>query len=775
MIQGEAELGDYRAPEPTAYNLRLSANQLHCSATHPPASSLMTVSPGTSSNNKTPANGLVSEHNAERKECVPVGVGVREAVVPFSPPSVSPQQLTTRQLEQGHRSNGHGESFAEAVEAVEATAVPSPTEDQELRVVDVSEAEGDIVASHLPDKPTSPAGAGFRSRLRTPRAGRALALASANARGNCGRCRGETSLGFRRDVSACELRPPPPPATITAATAAPARPREAWTKEGRGVGHQLDGAEDGRKSKPASLRASDGASVVGSDDDEDGVAARSGAPPKEAIRPGEGRGGKRRPARQQARAKQDAGGKYRTATKLGGQVGGGCDRNIHRYEGSPRLETDMQLNSQHSSGSKLASEAELSKERPMEWPAADDESPPVNTPAPGNSTPSMAKTIPTAKNRGRRGIDAPLNVPRFQVSGRQASAATAQSKSPSVDGGAVGLHRSRSTGKAGDERLATSGGLGDAGKAPSNESFVWFGQPETPPGRGSPGGVGTPRGAGGEEEDASSPTRRQISRALFCLQMEVRRQRALIDQAFQAREEERRLRRARAGMEAFMRIKDLRARRSARPPAASRVSSNNNSRCPARQQPPLAEEGPSASGGVQAKEGPRTPAPSPPRPKTTVEARGLQTATTESSASEADRPDLPTPAAAPLEGGGRGVVGGEGTATIARGQPPAVDHPVQEEPREENEVAPRVPAAADNPWRQVVSARWPQPDGGAPRARREPTPPPVRFDVEASAFRDRAAGAGGGGVVSQEQEKARRQERYEALRARKMAEAEVIF
>eukprot|EP00903_Cladosiphon_okamuranus_P009411 g8975.t1 len=95
-------------------------------------------------------------------------------------------------------------------------------------------------------------------------------------------------------------------------------------------------------------------------------------------------------------------------------------------------------------------------------------------------------------------------------------------------------------------------------------------------------------------------------------------------------------------------------------------------------------------------------------------------------------------------------------------------HPVESlVPVPPPEFAHRVAATADNPWRRVVSR---QELASPPPAKQEPTPPPIRFNVESNAFGDDLERPGG--RMNLEQEKARRQERYEGLRARKMAEAE---
>lgn len=345
-----------------------------------------------------------------------------------------------------------------------------------------------------------------------------------------------------------------------------------------------------------------------------------------------------------------------------------------------------------------------------------------------------------------------------------------------LDTGVVELHRSRND-KTGDVEPTEEGGLGETGKAlDDNEEFVWFGQPDTPLGRQSAEDE-TTRGVDKEGETAVavrtaaevqscqnySPRRQQRSKARLVLQMEVRRQRDIIEQAFQAREEEGRLRRARIGAEVLKRIQGLLHRRSCSPPEAQTAPSHSRP----VQQPTLTRPEPSNNADqarklqVAAHRAEETTVTSPSHPEIAVKAWGFPPAIVdhrvENPAVKAVQPEVLVPDITPSEG------------AVTVGRVSAADNLA---PEPQPKRVPGEVAAADNPWGRVVSRQQAELESHVP-VKTEPMPPPISFDVEANAFRDGAGRLDGGTDQEKEQEKARRQARYEALRARKMAEAEV--
>eukprot|EP00752_Nemacystus_decipiens_P010612 g9450.t1 len=251
--------------------------------------------------------------------------------------------------------------------------------------------------------------------------------------------------------------------------------------------------------------------------------------------------------------------------------------------------------------------------------------------------------------------------------------------------------------------------------------------------------------------------------------MEVRRQRAIIDQAFRAREEEHRVRRARIGAEVFRRIQDLRRRRAPSPspaPAAPPTSAPRQRPSPVEVEPtnPPNDDHDSEPQSTTRDAQEDAAVQSPPCARNAATAWGFRTAPSEKTA-KAVQPEGLVPDTATSEG--EGAV----TAVVAIGKVPPVETLAPVPPPE---VAHRVAPVADNPWRRIVRMqKKPELESATP-ATRAPTPPPIRFNVEANAFQDGAERPNGGAnhQHGQEQDNARRHERYEALRARKMAEAE---
>lgn len=725
VIQDGTGLDDFPASEPTADDVFAAPNQLFCLlATSAPASQASAMH-GASSWQMTPDDD-VDQHGGGRKACGPVGVGVHDAVTPFSPPPSSPQLLRPEAGEEqpltGNRKRS-AESFAQ-------TSGHGP------RGFDVAGAEG--VESQKPGKPATET---FRSRLQAPRAGKALALASANAHGRRRGRREESSLVLcRHDVSGKELLPVPPPSSET--TLVPPRPKEAWINEGEDAAHEHSVRTGDHETERAYSMGSVRSALEVSDEDEDGILTHSSTLPGKVVEHSEGKRVKRHPARQRSKSAQDMEGQERVADGIERGRGGNSERRL---------------------GDEHAIKAEMPQGRPMERPATVEGYVRAVSPAP-----SISKATTPRKT--------PPHVPRLETTSASNSfSTTVVVAPPPLSTRAQGLHRSRK-GDTGDHVSTEREGLGVPQKAHEHEEFVWFGQPDTSPECRSDEHIENVKEVRDDEEararapaDAAqktlelqfgqvhSPHEQHRSKAQLLLQTEVRRQRAIIEQAFRAREEERRLRRARIGAEVFKRIQDLRRRR---PPYTSEVPTVPPISGGKQPPPPVKRE--SSTNDDQEREwqtamhrGQDAAAASRPHAEEAVMAWGFRPAPVENAAKAAQHGRL-APDATPTEGAAS--VGRVPPAETAAPTPPA-------------ESAHRAAAAAENPWRRVVS-RQEQPElkSGFP-AMQKPKPPPIRFNVEASTFLDGAEKPEGG--INHEHEKARRQERYEALRAKKMAEAEV--
>lgn len=797
VIQDESEPDEHRPPGPTAHNLSLSVNQLHClPARFPPAGHMGTVTSPTIPPYGTRRRTIGPEDDVSMGipgggGCRPVGVGVREPVRPFSPPLASPQTL--------ERSGGERPSSSCAKRRAEAAT--SAASDQDVRVIDLSEP-GDV----LPNKPSKPASPpeGFRSRLRAPRAGRALALASANTRGNP-ECRQEArSPGFhRRDVSAgSQGFPPSPPAMATAAV--PMRPKEAWIKEGQQQ-YDLHARKDGHEFPHS--RSSGGDIAAMFSDDDDGISECIVPVRKKALAPSKARKGKFRPSHQPAeKSKQTRNDRNHLTSNLEVHVGDDIARTSHQGESS----TGMDSPGRHEIAEEISAvertyEAKTSKEERSAYrSSAVDGCIPSSTPAPSYSPPQReANTTPTTKTHRKRRDD--VHVQSHvecldNVSGRGPLVNTVPAEPPPLDIGDAELYRSRN-----NHKTMEDGDLGETGKPLGNEEFMWFGELDTPPSLEPVEYVEATRRVVKERREAagdgpaqvrtaaelqfdnklSSPPCRQeqqqqqhLSKAQLVLQMEVRRQREIIEQAFRAREEEGRLRKARIRAEVLSRIQGLLHRRSSSPSEA-KTALPSNAR-PAKQLPHDGR-GPEPPNTTDQARKPQAPAhhraaemtaASRTHPEADVKAWGFEPAIVHHRASEhttstttavkAVQPEVPVPDVAPSEEGEITVGGSKMSPgnNLASAESSKLKH------------APDEGAAAENPWGRVVSRRSQAELEGRVPTKVEPTPPPISFDVEASEFRDRSGWLDDGGM-NQEQEKARRQARYEALRARKMAEAEV--
>ncbi|CAM9253119.1 unnamed protein product [Pylaiella littoralis] len=773
VIQDESGPDDHRPPESAAHELSLSVNQLYRRpALSPPAGHLgmvasSTIPPCETSSSMTgPADG-VSIGTLGRKEFGLVNVGVREPVRPFSPPPASLQTLEC-QSEGKHPSSTGGKRPA---------VVVTPGNDDDLRVIDLSEAED--VALNKPDKQASPR-EGFRSRLRAPRAGRVLALTSAHARGNHGCRQAERSRNFRRDLSDSQFLPTSPPAT---ATAVPTRPKEAWTKEGQQQ-HDLHAMPGRHEPELACLRPTGGTALIFSDeDDDDGVFEHSDSALKKAMAPSRPRDSKSRPSQQLGKSRKAKKERSFLASEVGVQMGGNIiGRESHQRESSTGLDLDRQEKSEDSSDGECTNKARTSKERSTCRSTAVDGCNPISTTAAGISPQRQANTTRTTKIHRKQGDGVQPHVSCLErVSGGEPSVNTVLAEPSLLDTGVTDLHRSR------NGKTAKGGDSGDTVASPDNEEFVWFGEPGAPLGRQPAGKIEATTRFAKERETAaeaaaeaaagaavasepqfdqhSSTSRQQQQRAKaqLVLQMEVRRQRDIIERAFRAREEEGRLRKARIRAEVLHRIKSLLHRRSPSPPEAETAPFPN---APSAQQATHGSkpEPPSTADQVKTPQVPahraaEMSATSPPHPETDVKAWGFGPAIVKypaenTSSVKAVQPQVLVPEVAPPDGA-------IAVRTLSAGD--------NQTPESQSEGAPDDTVAAENPWGRVVSQTQAEHKGRVP-GKTEPIPPPISFDVEANDFRDGAGWLDGG--TNQGQEKARRQARYEALRARKMAEAE---
>ncbi|CAM9495431.1 unnamed protein product [Ectocarpus sp. 8 AP-2014] len=754
VIEDRAEPDEYLAPETKSFHqLSRSANQVYDHrATASPAIDELDMMASSSEKNSdgagTTASAAMEAGTKELRgtEIGPVVMDIRsDPVTPFSLPPVSPQLLRPT----GRRSPPTSD------EKRTAFAATSDSDRQNLGV-----CEADDVASHITktEKMTPPS-EGLRSGLRAPRAGRNLGLTSSDARRTPGDHREGRLTGFRGDMRGSES-PPPPPATTTV----PTRPREAWAEEQTIVQQHDDRnlEEDRQDPGLSGTPAGGGAAGVVSDENGDDHSDRASAAPNKPVTPSDGTNGQRRARRQANKSKGPRRArKEGAATVREARVGYDTEKGSRGGNCAP---LDPPRNDEH------AREVERSGGG---GGRSKGKSTTVAGCVPITTLASADSGRPKAETHQSQADGVEIHALCLEsVPGGASDMAPAPVEPPPPVTGADGLDRV-GTGLTNGAGSAEGHVLGGAGNPSENHDFVWFGQPDTPqrqqPNEGDETGteVASAKNAAGAAAVVAQQTGRNLSscsssssqqhrsKARLLLQMEVRRQRDIIERAVQAREEERRLRRARIGAEVFKRIKHLCQRRTSSPPARSSFS-------PAQQLPPHKSAPPAENGQMSDLQVPgdraeRTTVASPSHPEMYVKAWGFRPPEvighlTEVTPVKAIQPDIGAPKKAIA------VVGKETTLDVLVPAPPA-----------EREGARGVATAADNPWRRIVSQQETHLEGYVP-AKREPTPPSVSFNVDVDGFGGRAERLDG--VLSREQDKVRRQERFEALRARKLVEAE---
>ncbi|CAM9425449.1 unnamed protein product [Ectocarpus sp. 13 AM-2016] len=751
VIEDRTEADEYLAPGTKSFHqLSRSANQVydHRATASPTTDELDMMAPSSEKNTDVAGNTQLVAMEPDTKEVrgtesVPAGMDIRsDPVRPFSPPPVSPQLLRSTDRRPPPISDENRTAFA-------------ATSGSDRRNLGVCEA--DDVASYITkSKEMTPPSEGLRSGLRVPRAGRNLGLTSSDARGAPGDNREGRLTGFRGDMRGNESAPPPP-----ATTTVPTRPREAWTKEQTIVQQHDNWNLEEDKQGPdlsASTAGGDAAGVVPGENGDD-HSDRASAAPNKPVTPGDGTSGQRRACRQAKKSKGSRKARKGAATVREARVG--CDTEKGSRNGDcasldPPRNDEHALEAERSGGGGGG----RSKGKSTTFAGCI----PITTLASADSGQPKAETHQSQAD----GVEIHA-LCLESVPGGASDTAPATVDPPPLVTGADGLDLVR-TGVTNGTGSAEGHLLGGAGNPSENQDFVWFGQPDTPQRqqltegddtgteipsrRNTTGAVAVVAKRSGGNLSFSSPQQHR-SKARLLLQMEVRRQRDIIEQAVQAREEERRLRRARIGAEVFKRIKHLCQRRTSSSPA--RASFSPAQHLPPHKSVPPADNGQMSDLKVPGDRAEGTTVASPSHPEIPVKAWGSRPPEvvghrTEVTSVKAIQPDIAAPKKAIA------IVGKETTLDALTPAPPT-----------EREGARGEATAANNPWRRVVSQQETHLEGYVP-AKREPTPPSVSFDVDVDGFGGRAERLDG--ALSREQDKVRRQERFEALRARKLVEAE---
>lgn len=255
-----------------------------------------------------------------------------------------------------------------------------------------------------------------------------------------------------------------------------------------------------------------------------------------------------------------------------------------------------------------------------------------------------------------------------------------------------------------------------------NDAFVWFGEPDSPACHRSTESVevaADARGTGTTRRGQTCILQHQRNKAKLLLEMDVRRQRNIIECALRARERSRRMRRFKLGAEVLMKFYALR-----RDAESKKLSQEHKPFSNADQQ-----------GDEQA------------NGKTVPEMAALQNNRRRAIGAKSPEFVAESVEPAPMGVGTKAVPGIKDTAEWTEARRPG-DEP---EPH------------TGDPFIRLESR---EDHGGIP-ATRASAPLPVSFEVMADGIAGLGAGRGG------KHEQARRQKRLEALRARKAAEAKV--
>ena len=773
-VRGLSDLLEFR-PAPSSQSVRAEAT----------GSPLFTAHSCSGDNMQT---CFVHKNTAKNEGTCTANMGVREQVHPFSPP-VSPQTIhPTGEL----RLKGDG-----GVRPPQASTINA-----ELRVIDLCNEEETVV--HEPQQAKS-SREGFRSRLRAPRAGRALALASTNAKGSPVRLH-ERSPILSGDLPSKSLAPPPPILTQSA------HRKEAW-KEGRGDEEPQRSGREQCDDEPEFLISEASSGETDIDSNESGTVGYGAA----VI---------------STKELRDRNGRIeRPCSKSEGTETQKSGASVYSDHELPRTEFPRKYDDERSRRSSVAtsSSGSIVSQRKLNEEHPDTE---ISTcqrtrrfidgagcipmeAATHAHLPRLRSCRPLEASNCNEQGDSRQHVSRDErVSHSQTGALVMPAKSESEGASRGCLYLDEDGGTEDTESMShrNNGVVDDSSKARDQEAFVWFGQPDTPPTRQSNESRDTravPRADVPQQDGQTSSHRQQLLKARLLLQMEVRRQRNIIEHAFQQREEEGRLRRARLGAEVLKGIRALRA--SCNPSArAPRPLISPRTHPPSREPVPLTHAGVVehalekahgvaenereaehlrrnthgasdneleeecmmgkahriADNGRQAEhllggthgvaQNARDPKHLPRKthdvaedarldhPERSIKAWGFGPVDHRANVVKETSSELALDNGAPVEASSRG-------SSIA----PVPTRPMEPLPR----------SGANNPWRQV--GRQVQQEGT--KTTRAPTPPSISFDVAMDDVSGERVGLSGG--TSEEQ--ARRQERYKALRTRKLAEAEV--
>lgn len=739
-----------------------------------------------------------NQRTVEKEGGCTANKGVSELVHIFSPP-VSPRLLPPAGE---HLFNGDG-------------SIPPPrasTSDAELQVIDLCDSEETV--AHKPQQSKSPLQT-FRSRLRAPRAGRALALACANAKGNAFRPR-DKPTPFGGDFSRNSRATSPPIMTQSVHIKEAWKEKECDEEPLRNVGERCQEEAEFSFSEASSDETGIGSNERGTVGYDASInSAKDSRDRNDRIERQQEKSDFREDRRSSTsavvhpdhelpptefpRTGDDDDSSRQCAVATGSDRSVYTQRALNEQRSCTEISTSQPTGKYHDSGARIPIAAAIQAHSPRL-----------------KSVRPLEDSSRCEQRASRSKVSRVERVTCGQT-GALAVPVTPMSQNGSRDGLYLDEDGRREDAEPlGDSR---SGGLikgivDGARKSRDQEAFVWFGQPDTPPTRQESErrhGRGVTSTGAMEQASRSSPHQRHLLKARLLLQMEVRRQREIIEYAFQQREEERRVRRARLGAEVLKRIRALRANHK-QSPKASVPPGSPRTRLPFGELKPStrADEVECALGKVNGvADNERGPKPLLGKTHGVVgnvleEERVQENAhgvaenvrQTESllgrtvgvidnarepeylpqkthDATEDARPDHPERT---IKAWGFGSV--NCPATVVKETPfqlapdmvavASVDGSGRGEvvapvPTRPTETLPR--SAVDNPWRKA--GRQVQKEGiVATRAR---TPPSISFDVAVDDVSGEQAGIAGG--TSEEQ--ARRQERYKALRARKLAEAEV--